>query len=108
MLAAVVFFVAALEALRIARYKELAWPGYGVCERQAVLYYSNPGGPMYVYCGHVTPWWAIPAAVAVCLLGLLLAAVIYPRRRAASSESWLPGFRDGNGGFHRALPPRSN
>lgn len=53
------------------------------------------------------PGWLIAAVVAIAVLGIAVAAVVYPRRRGAPSpESWVSGFRAGPV-FHRPLPPRS-
>jgi hypothetical protein len=75
-LSALILLNATFYAVAIARHQEYGGNFFG----------GAGGTGIDVY---YTPRWALPAAVAVGLLGLVLSALVAPRRAAVSPESPL-------------------
>jgi hypothetical protein len=91
-LSALILVGAAFAAVQAAEYQELA-------PRPRMQFACDLGGCMGMtpseyrkaFFMNVTPWWATATVVAIVVVGLLLSAVVYPRRAAWSPESWMRG-----------------
>jgi hypothetical protein len=74
LLSALILVAAAFAAVNAAEYQEFV----------PRMVSTQTPGPIPIV--RVTPWWAIATAIAIVVVGVLLSAVVYPRRPAWSAR----------------------